>query len=193
MGFWQHALDVLSGRIAHLNATETKSTSEIRTRIEALNDPERVILKHLFVSANILVEWTITRQREKIKRLPPVDIKTISLNQFRQIHSFVLSYFAFMFYVFSPSREDSLKNSLLHAVNDPPTADRAIALLDRLRLSDAPEGARWRDTFEIAVWQEISRLAGLRVTADLPASRRLAGYAVELYNSAMSRIRSELG
>jgi hypothetical protein len=61
------------------------------------------------------------------------------LNQFRQIHSFVLSYFAFMFYVFSPSLEDSLKNSLLHAVNDRPTADRAIALLDRLRLSDAPE------------------------------------------------------
>jgi hypothetical protein len=98
-----------------------------------------------------------------------------------------------MFYVFSPSREDSLKNSLLHAVNDRPTADRAIALLDRLRLSDAPEGARWLDTFEIEVWQEISKLAGLRLTADLPTSLRLAGYSLELYNSAMSRIRSELG
>ena len=193
MGFWQHALDVLSGRIAHLNATETKSISEIRARIEALNDPERAIFKHLFVSANTLVEWTITRQSEETKRLTPADIKTISLNQFRQIHSFVLSYFAFMFYVFSPSREDSVKNSLLHVVNDRPAADRAIALLDRLRLSDAQEGARWLDTFEIEVWQEISRLVGLRVTADLPASQRVAGYAVELFNSAMSRIHSELG
>src|SRR5438876_10418615 len=115
MGFWQHALDVLSGRIAHLNATETKSVAEIRARIEALNDPERTILKHLLVSANTLAEWTITRLSEKTKRLTPVDIKTISLNKFRPIQYFVLSYFAIMFYVFSPLRKESLKHSFVNA------------------------------------------------------------------------------
>ncbi len=193
MELWHHARDVLSGRIAHLNQTDAKAIGEIWKNIETLHDPEKIILKHLSVSGSLLVEWLVSRPSESTRRTLPVDVKNLSLNTFRQIHSLVLSYLTFMFYAQYSALEDNLKRALFQSVTDKTGAEKALALFDKVRLPDAPGAARWQEGLEITVWQEMAALVGLDAKTTLPASMLLTGYATTLYNSAVSRIRTDVG
>lgn len=122
-------LDVLTGRIAHWNATDGVVVNEIWNRIESLSEPQRKILRSYHVSAGVVVEALIG-PGNKAKRVGlHVNLKEISIEQFRDLYDALLTYFVVLFSKSSPEGGKTLIDALKKVVSNQRLSQKLIVAL----------------------------------------------------------------
>jgi hypothetical protein len=101
---------LLSGRIGHWADTNDAVLTETARRIEAFQDPLRLIFRELLLASNATAEQLVGYQRS-IRLLTP-DQKTLSGEHFRHLYSVLLSYFAAVSYTVNPFLKEHLASAL---------------------------------------------------------------------------------
>ncbi len=97
MNGFKYLRDIISGRVKHWNETNNAVVSDLWNKLENLDSPNALILKHFLVAANLVVESLMGFHKTKIREIIDVDPKKINIQQFRQLYCILLSYFAFLF------------------------------------------------------------------------------------------------
>ena len=86
-------LDIVTGRVAHWNSTNNVVITELWDRMEMLSEPQRKSLKSFLVSAGIVVESVIGPGNKAGSVGLRIDLKEISIKQFRDLYDTLLTYF----------------------------------------------------------------------------------------------------
>jgi len=111
-------LDVLTGRILHWTSTHNVVVTEIWNRIGSLSEPQRTILKGYHVAAGIVVEALIGPGNKAKTVGLHVNLKEISLEQFRDLYDALLTYFVVLSSKSNPEGGKTLIDALKKVVSN---------------------------------------------------------------------------
>jgi len=136
MKLFRYLRDVVSGRIKHWNETNNVVINEVWNKLENLESPNGLILRHFLVGAKVVVESLTRFQRPKIKEIIDVDVKKMEVQQFRQLYSILLSYFTFLFYTSNPYLKKEQKQALFQVIEEVESAKELLQSLDKIGKTD---------------------------------------------------------
>jgi len=129
---FEYLKGVILGRIKHWNETNVVVINEVWSKLENLESPNSLILKHFLVGAEWVVKSLTGFQRPKIREIIDVDVKKLDVQQFRQLYSILLSYFTFLFYTINPYLRKEQKQVLFQAVEEVDLAKELLQALDKI-------------------------------------------------------------
>ena len=181
---FSYLADVVSGRIRHWNETNNVIIKELWGKVENLPKPFDLVLRHFLVSAGIVVESLVGPNRRS-KQILDIELKKISIQQFRHLYSVLLAYFCFMFYVVNPFLKEQLQRTLLEIVAEPQSVLKLLRSLERIGKLDMAR-------LSGEVWDKVVDVTGFGTkdhAGQLVYFGMVAGHA---YVEAAKRIKAEL-
>ncbi len=141
MSVFKHLSDAFSGKIYHWNETNNIIVNEIWQKIEKLEVPtHKMIFEQLFVSSSSVIEdlMEIGPNNSNTKKIINIDIKKINIEQFRQLHSILLSFFIFIFYTTNPFLKKDLDKILFEVIEEKDLAKgflKALCKVDKEKIN----------------------------------------------------------
>ncbi len=133
MKVFKYLRDVVSGRIKYLNETNNPVVNELWNRLEKLENPNALRLKHFLVAAGFFVDSLMGLHQTNVpKEILNVNPKDINIQQFRQLYCILLSYFTFLFYTNNPYLKEEQKQVLFQVVEEVKLAKELFRSLDKI-------------------------------------------------------------
>ena len=129
---FEYLKGVISGRIKHWNETNVVVINELWNKLENLESPNGLILKHFLVGAGSVVKSLTGFQQPKIRELIDIDVRKLDVQQFRQLYCILLSYFTFLFYTSNPYLKKEQKQALFQVVGEVELAKELLQSLDKI-------------------------------------------------------------
>jgi len=184
-----------SGRIGHWAGTNDAVLNETVKRIEALQDPLRMIFLELLLACNATAEQLVGYQRN-IRLLAP-DQNGLSIEHFRLLYSTLLSYFAFACYSVSPVLREPLLSELSRVAPDGEVVEKYVrdAGLKEQEYGDNLFpwlGIPYIETLETLAWQGLAEGFPGVDSSDIG---RLTGFKLVVSQAAIvsfSRIKAQM-
>ena len=102
MKLFRYLKNVVSGRIKYLNETKNPVVIELWNRLDNLENPNALILKHFLVVVRLVVESLMTLYQKNTEGNFIDNPKKLNIKQVRQLYCILLSYFTFLFYTSNP-------------------------------------------------------------------------------------------
>lgn len=151
MNAFKYLRDVVSGRIKHCNETNNAVVGELWNKLENLESPNSLIIKHFLVAANLVVESLMGFQQSKIKEIIDIDPKKVNIQQFRQLYYILLGYFTFLFYTTNPYSKEEQQEALFQVIDQPELAKKLLQSLHKIGEVDmfAMGNKVWNEVVEI--------------------------------------------
>lgn len=185
MKVFKYLRDVVSGRIKHWNETNNVVVSELWNKLENLESPNSLILKHFLVAAKLVVESLMGLQQLKIKEIIDIDPKKVNIQQFRQLYCILLSYFTFLFYTSNPYLKEQQKEALLQVVEKIELAKKLLESLHKIGKIDM---------FAIGnkVWNEVVEIIGFGDKENFFQISFFIKISANRYGTAVDNIKLEV-
>lgn len=185
MKVFKYLRDAVSGRIKHCNETNNLVVSELWNKLENLESPNSVIIKHFLVTANLVVESLMGFQQSKIKEIIDIDPKKVNIQQFRQLYCILLGYFTFLFYTTNPYSKQQQQEALFQVIDQPELTKKLLQSLDKIGKIDM---------FAIGnkVWSEVVEIIGFGDKENFFQIDYFIRISVKLYETAVDNIKLEI-
>jgi hypothetical protein len=184
MTFFKHLRDAISGKIKHWNETNNVIVSELLNKSENLGSPHDLIFKQFNIAALLVVEKLIGFPDESVKIID-IDVKKISIHQFRQLYCVLLSYFAFIFYTSNPFLKEELKKALFTVTEEPKLIEKHLQSLDEIGKIDMMRiGGK--------VLDELVKIIGFGTRMDPGQLVAFTIFSAEIYKEAVKNIKAKL-
>jgi hypothetical protein len=204
--------DVLSGRMARWAETSNPVISELWNRIEGVRGYSQSILQNCLVSSDMLAQALFLRSRGPSPVLG--DLKKMSRDHFRRLHSVLLTYFVFRFCFTHSEQSQELHAAFLKVLSEGKFAEdifnecmqcsvtmrlpifAAYSQLPRTdqQLFEEFAHAAGDDELSVAVagsiWKQVVNIIGEGSPNDLKQVVWFAVFAFHLYSSADRRIKA---
>ena len=132
MSVFKYLRDVISGRIKYLNETKNPVINELWNRLDNLENPNALIVRHFLVAGGVVVESLMTLYQEDTGGIFSNNPKKLDIKQVRQLYCILLSYFTFLFYTSSPYLKEEQKQVLLQVVEEVELAKELLRSLDKM-------------------------------------------------------------
>lgn len=188
-----------SGRIGHWAGTNDAVLNETAKRIEALQDPLRMIFLELLLACNATAEQLVGYQHNF--RLLAPDQNVLSIEHFRRLYSTLLSYFAVAYYTVNPFLREPLLSELPRVAPDGQVVEKYVrdAGLKEQEYGDNLSpwlGTSYLETLETLAWQhlaegfpgvdssDIGRLAGFKLVVSQAAIVSFSRIKAQMLNAA---------
>lgn len=185
MKVFKYLRDVISGTIKHWNETNDVVVSELWNRLENLESPNSLILKHFLVAAKLVVESVMGFQQVKTKEIIDVDPKKVNIQQFRQLYCILLSYFTFLFYSSNRYLKEEQKEVLFQVIEEVELAKELLQSLDKIGKTDM---------FAIGkeVWDRVVDVIGFGDKENFVQIYFLIKISAKPYETAVDNIKLEV-
>ena len=136
MSVFKYLRDVISGRIKYLNETKNPVITELWNRLDNLENPNALIVKHFLVAVGVVVESLMTLYQEDRGAIFSDNPKKLDIKQVRQLYCILLGYFTFLFYTANPYLKEEQKQVLFQVVEEVELAKGLLQSLDKTRKLD---------------------------------------------------------
>jgi len=115
-----------------VNETIGPVVNELWNRLENLENPNALILKHFLVAVEFVVESLMTLCQENTEGIFSDNPKKLNIKQVRQLYCILLSYFTFLFYTSNPYLKKEQKQLLFQVVEEVELAKELLRSLDKI-------------------------------------------------------------
>ena len=159
MGIFGKIGDVVSGRVAHKNATNNLVIRELWDRAGALPPFHVKLLQSFVVAASVVAEDLFYAD----DRLGSLDPKKFNAGQFRQFYDALLAFYYHGYCLSNPQFREALHDPLLRVCNDPLGTE---ALLKSLQAHQVLDHRAAGD-----VWSYLIKKVGIGVAEFEPFTR----------------------
>lgn len=173
MKVFKYLRDVVSGRIKHSNETNNVVVGELWNKLENLEGPNSLIIKHFLVAANLVVESLMGFQQSKIKEIIDIDPKKVNVQQFRQLYCTLLAYFTFLFCTTHPHSKEEQQEALFQVINQPELIKKLLQSLDKIGKTDmfAIGKKVWSEVVEIIAFGDKENFFQISFFMQISANR----------------------
>ena len=183
--------NVVSGRLYHWSITNDTVSNELWENAKRLAEPFDGIFKHFVVASSIVVENLFGPRSKASKRLVSVNIKKMSVEQFRELYTSLLTYFVFIFFTTNSLPKEDLKNKIALLTGDSERLRTVLLSLNKIRRVDLEA----TDSYP-AEGLIFNAIAGITKNPDLESNLSVfmpfTLFLQASYNKALANIRNEV-